>query len=81
VSHFQESAYLDLDGYVFRISTHPPVTARSSRGVVLDVRLPSSAIEERWFDPDAGYEKVLIDREAAEKELRGAVMKWLKERM
>jgi hypothetical protein len=79
VSHSMESSYMDLDGYVFRISTHPPLTGKSIRGLVLDVRLPSSAIEERWFDPDAGYEKVLVDREAAEAELRQAAMKWLKD--
>jgi hypothetical protein len=79
VSHSVESSYIDLDGYAFRISTHPPLTARSSRGLVLDVRLPDYVIEERWFDPDAGYEKVLVNQEAAEDELRQAAMKWLKD--
>jgi hypothetical protein len=77
VSRSEESAYLDLDGYVCRISTHPPLTARSGRGVILDVRLTGSAIEERWADPDAGYVVTYVDHEAAEAELRLAALAWL----
>jgi hypothetical protein len=78
VSHSQESAYLHLDGYSFRISTHPPMTARSRRGLVLDVQLHGSAIEETWLDPDAGYVKTLVDQDEAERLLRLAALAWVK---